>query len=206
MKTTALLSLLFASSVSAFAPSQQKNVATSLSAGVDDLPGATKPFPGFDPLNLATLGSESTFAWFQAAELKHARVAMLATTGYLVQAAGVHFPGQLSSDVSFESLSIMKPFDAWAAMPEGGQEQILFSIGIAELVSESNGVHYTKGGDLPTIIFPPINFSDVDEAELKLRRSRELNNGRLAMIAIMSFVAAANIPGSVPLLINNPMF
>merc|ERR1719437_77413 len=119
MKTTALLSLLFASSVSAFAPSQQKNVATSLSAGVEDLPGATKPFPGFDPLNLATLGSESTFAWFQAAELKHARVAMLATTGYLVQAAGVHFPGQLSSDVSFESLSIMKPFDAWAAMPEG---------------------------------------------------------------------------------------
>jgi hypothetical protein len=204
---TAFLSLLLASSATAFAPSQQKNAATtSLSMAVEDLPGATKPFPGWDPMNLATLGSESTLAWFQAAELKHARVAMLATTGYLVQAAGVHWPGQLSSDVTFESLSVMKPFDAWAAMPEGGQGQILFTIGIAELISESNGIHYTKGGDLPTIIFPPINFSDVDEAELKLRRSRELNNGRLAMIAIMSFVAAANIPGSVPLLINNPMF
>lgn len=80
------------------------------------------PFKGFDPLGLATLGSESTLAWFRAAELKHSRVAMLATTGYLVQGAGIHFPGMLSHDVSFESLSAMKPFDAWAAVPEAGKE------------------------------------------------------------------------------------
>ncbi|MEM7469003.1 MAG: chlorophyll a-b binding domain-containing protein, partial [Pseudomonadota bacterium] len=52
---------------------------------------------GFDPLGLASLGSDQTLAWFRAAELKHGRVAMLATTGYLVQAAGIHFPGMLSS-------------------------------------------------------------------------------------------------------------
>jgi hypothetical protein len=38
------------------------------------------------------------------------------------------------------------------------------------------------------------------------KKDRELNNGRLAMIAIMSFIAAANVPGSVPALIGNPMF
>jgi Chlorophyll A-B binding protein len=60
---------------------------------------------------------------------------------------------------------------------------------------------------MPTIIFPPINFaSGMDEASLKKRQDSELNNGRLAMISIMSFVAAANIPGSVPLLVDNPMF
>lgn len=177
-----------------------------MSVDLKSLPGATAPWKGFDPLGLATLGSESTFAWFQAAELKHGRVAMLATTGYLVQAAGWHFPGMLSSDVSFESLSTMKPLDAWAAVPAEGQAQIIGTILLAEIITEAKGTHYTKGGDLPTIVFPPIDFSKVNDEELAVKRSRELNNGRLAMIAIMSFVSAANIPGAVPALTGNPMF
>eukprot|EP00543_Licmophora_paradoxa_P008356 CAMPEP_0202441424 /NCGR_PEP_ID=MMETSP1360-20130828/927_1 /ASSEMBLY_ACC=CAM_ASM_000848 /TAXON_ID=515479 /ORGANISM="Licmophora paradoxa, Strain CCMP2313" /LENGTH=203 /DNA_ID=CAMNT_0049056403 /DNA_START=29 /DNA_END=640 /DNA_ORIENTATION=+ len=201
-------SVIFASliaSAAAFAPAVSKQSSTALNA-IDDMPGATMPFKGFDPLGLATLGSESTLAWFRAAELKHSRVAMLATTGYLVQAAGIHFPGMLSSDVSFESLSTMKPFDAWCAVPEAGKEQIIFTIFLAEIITESAETHYTKGGALPTIVFPPIDFSSVDAETLKVKQSRELNNGRLAMISIMSFVAAANIPGSVPALAGNPMF
>ena len=121
MKFTALL-LALASSASAFAPATQNAATTALSAAkLDDMAGFTSPFKGFDPLGLADLGSDETLAWFRAAELKHSRVAMLATTGYLVQAAGFHFPGQLSSDVSFESLSTMKPFDAWDAVPEAGK-------------------------------------------------------------------------------------
>lgn len=120
MKVAATLVAL-AGVANAFAPAQNANRGTALSASLADMPGATAPFKGFDPLGLATLGSDSTLAWFRAAELKHSRVAMLATTGYLVQAAGVHFPGMLSSDVSFESLSIMKPLDAWDAVPDLGE-------------------------------------------------------------------------------------
>ncbi|EED94157.1 predicted protein [Thalassiosira pseudonana CCMP1335] len=207
MKTTAILSCIGIASVSAFAPVQNANKVTSLGAtNIQDLPGATAPLKGFDPLNLATLGSESTLAWFRAAELKHSRVAMLATTGYIVQAAGIHFPGMLSSDVSFESLSAMKPLDAWDAVPDLGKAQIYFTIFFAEFVSEFSGTHYMKGGDFPTIVFPPINFASSDAEKEKLQMSRELNNGRLAMISIMSFVAAANIPGSVPALAGNPHF
>ncbi|KAL7499208.1 hypothetical protein ACHAWT_006802 [Skeletonema menzelii] len=189
----------------AFAPAQNVNKGTALSA-IDDMAGSTMPFKAFDPLGLATLGSDSTLAWFRAAELKHSRVAMLATTGYLVQAAGFHFPGMLSSDVSFESLSAMKPLDAWDAVPDLGKAQIYFTIFFAEVVSEAKGTHYTKGGDYPTIVFPNVNFASSDPEKLKVSQSRELNNGRLAMIAIMSFVAAANIEGSVPVLTGNPMF
>lgn len=194
---------------SAFAPAQNNNVkkGTALSANkLEDMPGSTMPFKGFDPLGLATLGSESTLAWFRAAELKHSRVAMLATTGYIVQAAGYHFPGMLSSDVSFETLSAMKPLDAWDHVPDLGKAQIYFTIFFVEVVTEARGTHYTKGGELPTIVFPPINFGSVDAEKMKVKQSRELNNGRLAMISIMSFVAAANIEGSVPLLTGNPMF
>jgi hypothetical protein len=112
----------------------------------------------------------------------------------------------LSSDVSFESLSVMKPLDAWDAVPDLGKAQIYFTIFFAEVVSEYTGEHYTKGGDYPTIVFPPVNFAPSDPEKLKTAQSRELNNGRLSMIAIMSFVAAANVPGSVPALIGNPMF
>jgi Chlorophyll A-B binding protein len=87
-----------------------------------------------------------------------------------------------------------------------GQAQIIVTLALAEVISEAQGTHYTKGGSFPTVIFPPIDFSGVDPAELKTKQSRELNNGRLAMIAIMSFIAEANIPGSVPALVGNPMF
>lgn len=120
MKIAALLVAL-ASSVSAFAPAAQQKASQALCGGIDDMAGSTMPFKTFDPLGLATLGSDSTLAWFRAAELKHSRVAMLATTGYLVQAAGWHFPGMLSHDVSFESLSTMKPLDAWDAVPDAGK-------------------------------------------------------------------------------------
>jgi hypothetical protein len=205
MKVAALF-LALTSSAAAFAPAQQARTSTAVSMKIDSMPGSTMPFKTFDPLGLASLGSESTLAWFRAAELKHSRVAMLATTGYLVQAAGWHFPGMLSHDVSFESLSAMKPLDAWEAVPEGGRQQIYFTIFLAEIITEAKGVHYTKGGELPTIVFPPVNFASSNADELKKSQDRELNNGRLAMIAIMSFCAAANIPGSVPALTGNPMF
>mmetsp|Transcript_5731 Transcript_5731/g.6429 ORF Transcript_5731/g.6429 Transcript_5731/m.6429 type:complete len:206 (+) Transcript_5731:97-714(+) len=205
MKTAAIL-LALTSSAAAFAPAQQVSSNTALSMKIDEMPGSTMPFKTFDPLGLATLGSDSTLAWFRAAELKHSRCAMLATTGYIVQAAGWHFPGMLSHDVSFESLSTMKPLDAWDAVPDGGKQQIYATILLAEIISEAKDVHYTKGGELPTIVFPPINFASTNPEKLKASQDRELNNGRLSMIAIMSFCAAANIPGSVPALTGNPMF
>mmetsp|Transcript_6466 Transcript_6466/g.13552 ORF Transcript_6466/g.13552 Transcript_6466/m.13552 type:complete len:207 (-) Transcript_6466:237-857(-) len=205
MKVIAAL-IALVGSAAAFAPSAMKTKSSAVRVVLGDLPGSSDPIKNFDPLNLAELGSDETFLWFRAAELKHSRVAMIATTGYLVNAAGIHFPGQLSSDVSFETLSAMKPFDAWAAVPDSGKSQILLTCFIAELVTESKAVHYTKGGPLPTMVFPAIDFTNVRE-DIMLRKQRaELNNGRLAMIAIMSFIAANNIPGSVPALANIPAF
>jgi hypothetical protein len=71
---------------------------------------------------------------------------------------------------------------------------------IAEIATEIKKPHYMMGGKLPEIVFPQVDFSNVSAETIKTKRSRELNNGRLAMIAIMSFIAEHNIPGSVPVL------
>lgn len=160
--------------------------------------GSTKPLPKFDPLGLANVGSEETFRWFQAAELKHSRCAMVAVTGFIVQAAGMHFPGMLSSDISFESLSGMNPVDQWAAVPDAGKWQIIGTILIAEIATEAQGTHYMKGGEFPTWVIPSIEVTGIDEETMKTKRSRELNNGRLSMISIMAFISEHSIPGSVP--------
>lgn len=198
--------LTFISSLSIQILTNTEQVSTALAADLESIGGATAPAKNFDPLRLSQLGSDETLAWFRAAELKHSRVAMLATTGYMVQASGIHFPGMLSSDVSFESLSSMNPFDAWEAVPLAGKAQIIGTIFIAELSTESKGTHYTKGGPLPEIVFPKFDFSGVNPETLEKKRCRELNNGRLAMIGIMSYISACNVPGSVPFLSGNPWF
>ena len=94
----------------------------------------------------------------------------------------------------------MKPFAAWDAVPDAGKAQILSICFVAELASESQGTHYMKGGKTPEVVFPKFDFSGVDAEVLKTKQNRELNNGRLAMIGIMGFIAANNVPGSVPAL------
>mmetsp|Transcript_13770 Transcript_13770/g.17973 ORF Transcript_13770/g.17973 Transcript_13770/m.17973 type:complete len:207 (+) Transcript_13770:108-728(+) len=199
MKYTATL-LALASTVSAFAPVAQQSTSTALNVVLDGMPGSSAPLKKFDPLGYAQVGSDETFAWFRASELKHGRVAMLATTGYLVQAAGVHFPGLLSHDVTFESLSGMNPLDQWAAVPDAGKWQIIGAIFIAEIYAESEKPHYMMGGPTPALIWPKIDTSSVSESAMATKQTRELNNGRLAMIAIMSFLAEKAISGAVPVL------
>eukprot|EP00977_Amphora_coffeiformis_P016652 scaffold5215_cov181-Amphora_coffeaeformis.AAC.6 len=171
---------------------------TALNLDLESMAGSTAPFKKFDPLGYSQLGTDETLNWFRAAELKNGRVAMLATTGYLVQAAGIHFPGMLSSDISFESLSVLNPLDQWGAVPDAGKWQIILTIFVAELATETKKPHYFYGGPTPEIVFPPIDFSSVKPETMKVKKDRELNNGRLAMIAIISFISEKFIPGSVP--------
>jgi len=72
---------------------------------------------------------------YRASELKHSRVAMLATVGWLVNTAGVTLPGDLSHGLPFNSLS-KSPLEAWSQVPDQGKYQILFGIGLLECVVE----------------------------------------------------------------------
>ena len=79
-----------------------------------------------------------------------------------------------------------------------GKWQIILTIFVAELATETKKPHYYFGGPTPEIVFPPIDFSGVKPETLKVKQDRELNNGRLAMIAIIGFISEKLIPGAVP--------
>jgi Chlorophyll A-B binding protein len=147
MKYIATSLLALASSTAAFAPAQNKVVRSSslAASALDDLPGSTPPIKSFDPVGYSKVGSDETLAWFRASELKHGRVAMVATTGYLIQAAGLHFPGMLSSDISFESLAGMSPPDQWAAVPDVGM-YLLYTTQKKEIALGKNHVECVNVG------------------------------------------------------------
>ena len=81
------------------APSAPAPKAAPRQALADLKEGASNPFPdGWDPAGLADLGTPATLAWFRAAEIKHSRVAMAATVGWIIQETGITFPGKISLD------------------------------------------------------------------------------------------------------------
>merc|ERR1719413_48085 len=74
-------------------------------------------------------------------------------------------------------------------------------------------VHHMRGGKpgqfpafnllpIPSLkLFDPFGFTnDLSEEEKALKRIREIQNGRLAMIGLFSLISEARVPGAVPAL------
>eukprot|EP00519_Triparma_laevis_P015192 CAMPEP_0182491624 /NCGR_PEP_ID=MMETSP1321-20130603/978_1 /TAXON_ID=91990 /ORGANISM="Bolidomonas sp., Strain RCC1657" /LENGTH=240 /DNA_ID=CAMNT_0024693911 /DNA_START=21 /DNA_END=743 /DNA_ORIENTATION=+ len=166
----------------------------------------------WDPLNLSSLGSSETLAWFRHAEVKHGRVAMAAFTGWAAVGAGLHLPGDLTrSGLHFADIP-KAGLAAWDAVPGIGKVQMLIFAGLVEFHDEifqakgfqgKESKHYLRGGTpgrnaVPGLYDPFGLSSRRSEKELARGRAVEIKNGRLAMIGFMGLYAAAMIDGSVP--------
>merc|ERR1719213_1507293 len=188
------------------------------------------PVVGYwDPLNLAggefwDQSQEATIGFLRHAEIKHGRVAMAAFVGYIVQANGIHFPWKTTlSGITYDDIAAAGgPADQWDALPTGAKLQIILFVGFLELLSENNYVlaasgnsHYMRGGKpgafpslkkviphpIPFDLFDPFGFQKGKSDEWKSTKLlAEINNGRLAMLGIMAFLAESKVPGSVPAL------
>jgi hypothetical protein len=162
-------------------------------------------------------GTEATIGFLRHAEIKHGRVAMAAFVGYIVQSNGIHFPWPMTLDGTAFPFAAGSPPEQWDALPDAAKWQIILFVGFLEHFSESNGTHYMKGGTpgafpkfsdsdkiphpVPLNLFDPFGFSGKKSDEAKARgRISEINNGRLAQIGILGFLAEQKIAGSVPLL------
>jgi hypothetical protein len=199
-------------------------------ADLEVLAKELNPIVGFwDPMNLVeydqfSQGEEAAIGFLRHAEIKHGRVAMFGFVGYCVQANGIHWPWNLQGDgLSFADISAAGgPADQWDALPTAAKLQFFLFIAGLELISEntyaleqSGEKHYMRGGKpgffpslkavvphpVPFDLYDPFGLSKNKTPEQKAKGLKvEINNGRLAMLGIMGFVAASKVEGSVPAL------
>ena len=155
---------------------------------VRDMPGVTAPLGFWDPLGFSQTASEGKVKFYREVELKHSRVAMLASVGFLV---GEQFHPLFGGGINVPSLV------AYQETPlQGIGPAVLFIISIAEVFSVFT-FNSPFGGELWSIRsdyasgdlgFDPLGLKPNNPGELKDMQTKELNNGRLAMIAIAGMV------------------
>ncbi|KAH8046541.1 chlorophyll A-B binding protein [Aureococcus anophagefferens] len=150
--------------------------------------GITGPFGFFDPLSLSAGKSEQRLKYFREAELKHARVAMLAAAGFLV-AENFHplFGGAIDAPHVAYQQTPLQTFWPVVVLYVGIVE--IFSVFTFESPFEGN-LWTLKSDRVPgDFEFDPAGLYPEDAAEQLDMQNKELNNGRLAMIAMAGMVA-----------------
>ena len=132
---------------------------------------------------LSADGDEEVFNRRRAVEIKHGRVAMLAVTGYIIQAVS-RLPGAIDLDgTTFDS--IPNGIAAIGTVPSFGWLQIILSIGYWELVGWEEREGSTKGD----FGWGSKAFGSEIEGEREIEyKTKELQNGRLAMLGIMELM------------------
>merc|ERR1719217_1702954 len=191
------MSLALASSFSlALAP----NLVVPGSGGrvlAEKMPGVTTPFGFFDPLGL-TPDSKEELMLFREAELAHGRVAMMGALGYLVQS---HF----APIFDMEGAPVIRHLDI-VLQSESGQlasSFLLMAIFFSEITRARIGweepevaMRSLRESYLPGDLgFDPLGLKPKDEAGLLAMQNKELNNGRLAMLAIAGMTTQELVTG-----------
>merc|ERR1712084_75415 len=173
--------------------------------------GVQAPVGFWDPLGLSKDGDAAVFRRRRITEIKHGRISMLATMGYITPQLLGKFPGYLSfsNDVKFADIPV--GLGAFSKVPAAGWFQMvcycLYCEGSTQNWIDKDGnfdfdsSNMKKGavadkrapGDYGWK--PPLLATD--DAETKKRRlAAELANGRLAMMAIIGMFMQDGLTGS----------
>lgn len=156
------------------------------------LPGALPPSGNFDPAGFTASLSDGEIKRYREAETQHGRVAMLAVFGFLV-AESWH---PIFADVTGPAIDhLTQVRQEYPAFFEIGS---LF-IGALELNRALKGWAYPDTreavGTLQDQYYPgdvgfdPLGLRPTDPDEFDLMVTKELQNGRLAMLAAAGFIA-----------------
>ena len=152
--------------------------------------GVQAPVGYWDPLGLGKDGDADVFRRRRVSEIKHGRIAMIATIGYLVTGLGYRFPGMLSPSMGTSFENCPGGLEAINVVPALGWAQWFIFCGMidtgffADDPTRSPG-DFKNGG----ILGVPNASGPMTDAEGRKRKlNAELANGRLAMVAIMGML------------------
>merc|ERR1719443_2057435 len=156
--------------------------------------GTTRPLGVWDPLGLMTSMPDKYRRW-QEMEIKHGRIAMLATLHVIATGAGYKWSGYCSY-LSFPPLKFddipAGTLGSWAALPQAGWAQIFAVVAILDnslFAQDPNREPGDVAGDLPWV-----RYSDPAVKEYKLNAER--NNGRAAMMGIIGMMIHEGLTGN----------
>jgi hypothetical protein len=146
----------------------------------------------FDPLGFAELFEPK---WLRESEIKHGRVAMLAVSGWLFQSFGYHLPGDL--------YTTSNPIDAFFAVGWSPMAQIVTGLGVLEYMNHNGKMSmvdmHEDGdrvvGEFTNPIYGAKMLKNKSPEFIADKKLKELQNGRLAMIAIGGMVHHTIIAG-----------
>ncbi|CAK9017294.1 unnamed protein product [Durusdinium trenchii] len=164
---------------------------TALQAFEQEL-GVQPPVGYWDPAGLARDGDAEAFKRRRSVELKHGRIAMLATMGYITPEIAGKFPGYLSPSAGLKFADVPNGLAAISKVPAGGWTQILLYMSWCE-VSRGPGSDIASGrpGDFGWYV-----LSSPDPETKNKKLNAELANGRLAMMAIIGMFYQDGLTGS----------
>lgn len=154
-----------------------------------DMAGVTAPFGFFDPLGFSSGISEGRMRFYREVELKHGRLGMLAALGFLL---AEQFHPLFGGDIDVPSYLAFQQTPLQAFWPV-----VVLAISIAEVYSVFS-FNSPFGGEPWSIRsdhepgnlgFDPMDLKPTDPKELKEMQTKELNNGRLAMLAAAGMIA-----------------
>mmetsp|Transcript_16297 Transcript_16297/g.18892 ORF Transcript_16297/g.18892 Transcript_16297/m.18892 type:complete len:222 (-) Transcript_16297:338-1003(-) len=192
VKLVALTALL-AGSASAFTPSASNGrVNTAIAAEKSQsLPFMNRPAlldgsmagdVGFDPLGLSNIDDVGIdLYWLREAEVKHARVAMLAVVGFLQVEIFGPAPG-------CEAATLKCQTDAFWQLWNSHPQYIAFALIMITIIEMISGIAATQGRSTGLrgpgeFGLDPLGFSKGDPAAFTRLQAQEIANGRLAMFA-----------------------
>ncbi len=148
--------------------------------------GSTQPIPNFDPLNILDKKSENKIKFTREAELMHGRSAMMATFV-------IPLLEQMDKDDSILGINYLSSLDAYHQAPFWlgmvSFELLRMGRGWVNPFTE-NKTFYLKQNYQPGNL-GNYNMSTISDELL----NKELNNGRLAMIAFMGILAQELVTG-----------
>jgi len=195
MKLSTSLVLFLSSSAAAFMPNTNMVKNSALKMSEINLPGALPPVGLFDPLGFAAKANDATLLRYREAEITHGRVAMLAAVGFLVgekvEGSSFLFDSQISGPAITHLSQVPTAF--WLIL--------LVSIGAAEqfravaAFEDPKDVPIGQQGLMRADHFPgdigfdPLGLKPEDPEEFEQMVTKELQNGRLAMLAAAGFMA-----------------
>ena len=178
------------------------------------LPGSLDPVPGFDPAGFCEGKSVDEIKMLREAEVTHGRVAMLASIGFIAQERAHFLFVEPEKDIG----PAIRHLDEVRAINPAFFELLTFTIGCAELFRALNGwiaPTSTEAGkvtlELPDgalralrpdyypgdVGFDPLGLKPEGAEEFAEMATKELQHGRLAMLAIAGFVAQELIDGKI---------